>query len=91
MHFVIASAKTVCMLIDSVVTPLVTKSEQALHYAITELELIAGGLESGKRTDGLQKTWSDKLAKLTNQLSLVSLPVMVLCMAAQSLEFGCVA
>ena len=61
MHFMIDSAKAVDMLIDSVVTPLVTQSDQALHHAITEVELIAGGLESGKWTDGLQKTsvWTD--------------------------------
>ena len=53
MYFKIDSGKVVDMLID---TPLVTESEQALHHAITELELIAGGLESGKWTDGLQKT-----------------------------------
>ena len=49
------------MLIDSVVTPVVTRSEQSLHHAITELELIACGRESGKWTDGLQKTsvWPD--------------------------------
>ena len=41
---------------DSAVTPLVLQSEQALRHAITKLELIAGGLESGKWTDGLQKT-----------------------------------
>ena len=61
MFFMVDSAKAVDMLIDSVVTPLVTQSEQALHHAITELELIAGGLESGTWTDGLQKTrvWQD--------------------------------
>ena len=53
MYFKIDSGKVVDMLID---TPLVTESEQALHHAITELELITGGLESGKWTDGLQKT-----------------------------------
>ena len=44
------------MLIDSVVTLLVVQSEQALHPAITELELISIGMESGKWTDDLQKT-----------------------------------
>ena len=54
-------AKAFDILIFSVVTPLVTQSEQAFHHAITELELIAGGLGSGKWTDGLQKTsvWPD--------------------------------
>ena len=49
------------MLIDSVVTLLVAQSEQALHSAITELEHISSGLESGKWTDNLQKTsvWTD--------------------------------
>ena len=49
------------MLIDSVVTLLVAQSEQALHPAITELEHISSGMESGKRTDDLQKTsvWAD--------------------------------
>ena len=57
----IGSAKAVDMLIDSVVTSLVTQSEQALHHVITELELIAAGLDSGMWTDGLQKTsvWPD--------------------------------
>ena len=61
MHFMIDSAKAVDMPIDFVVTPLVTQNEQALHHAITELELIADGLESGTWTDGLQKTsvWTD--------------------------------
>ena len=48
MHFMIDTAKAVDMLFDSAVAPLVTQSEQALHRAITELEFIAGGLESGK-------------------------------------------
>ena len=49
------------MPIDSCRHTLVNQSEQALHDAISELELIAGGLESGKWTDGLQKTtvWPD--------------------------------
>ena len=40
----IVSAKAVDMLIDCVVTPLITQSEQALHHAITEMELIASVL-----------------------------------------------
>ena len=54
-------SKAVHMLTDAVVTPLVTQSEQALHHAMTELELLACRLESGKWTDGLQKTsvWPD--------------------------------
>ena len=49
------------MLIDSVVTLLVAQSEQALHPAITVLEHISSGMESGKWTDDLQKTsvWPD--------------------------------
>ena len=60
-HFIIVSAKAVDMLIDSVVTLLVAQSEQALHPAITELEHISSGMESGKWTDDLQKTsvWPD--------------------------------
>ena len=61
------------MLIDSVVTLLVAQSEQALHPAITELEHISSGMESGKWTDDLatsnkamnNTTISDKLSKLT--------------------------
>ena len=37
------------MRLTLVVTPLVTQSEQALHPAITELELISSGMESGRR------------------------------------------
>ena len=63
----IDSAKAVDMLIDSVVAPLVTQSEQTLHHAITELELIAGGLASGKWMDCLQKTsvWPDLVSVQT--------------------------
>ena len=55
------SARAVDTPIDSVVTPLVTQSEQALRHAITELELIAGGKESGKWMDGSQSisVWPD--------------------------------
>ena len=55
MHFMIDSAEAVDVLNDSVVTPLVTQRE------ITELELIVGGMENSKWTDGLQKTsvWPD--------------------------------
>ena len=69
MHFMIDSAKAVDMLIDSVVTLLVTQSEQALRHAIHELLLIAGGLESGKGTDGMQKTsvWPDLVSVQAKQ------------------------
>ena len=61
---------------DSRVTPLVTQSVQAFQDTITELEPIAGGLESGEWTDGLQKTsvWPDVVCSRPGQARLSTTP-----------------
>ena len=61
------------MLIDSFFTRVI-RSDQAYHRGITGLGPIAGGLESGKSTDGLQKpgAWPDVVSVQATSSKAVS-------------------